>query len=152
MCETCQSQSLNMEEFIIRKKREAIKTNKRYIEAIRRALKILEKLMDEKNKDRLDYSYIIGSMVNLMRGSLNGWNKWCNIEKMHDNFGNKEEMEKLVNEMSIIVINWLNMDIKVTNGYIEKMEQETIKDAVKSSKKKKKSSKKSSKKATMYVA
>ena len=52
-----------------------------------------------------------------------------------------------------IVINWLNMDIKVTNECIKKLEQETIKDAVKSSKKKtKKKRTKSKDKTTMYVA
>jgi len=154
MCETCQSQTLNVEEFIIMKKREAIISNKRYVAAIKRALKVLEKLMKKKNKDRMDYSYIMASMINLMRGSLNGWNKWCNIEKMHDNFETKEEMEVLINKMEKVTIDWLNMDIEITNTCIEKMEQETIKDAIKSKKKKrtKKKITKSKDKSTMYVA
>ena len=153
MCETCQSQTISAEEFIIMRKREAAISNKRYVAAIKRALKILEELTNKKNKDRMDYSYFIASMINLMRGSLNGWNKWCNIEKMHDNFETNEDMEKLSNEMYKIVFNWLNMDIKITNECIKKLEQETIKDAVKSSKKKtKKKRTKSKDKTTMYVA
>jgi len=148
-CKECQH--ISMEEMILIQKRKVIAMNKSYVKSLEHALKTLKGLRDKKNKDRLDYTFILVSMISIMKSSIQGWIKWCNIERMHEIFDTKEEIEKLVNEMNEIVTKWIRMDIDVTNNCIRRMEQDTIKDAVKTKKRRKKKTKSDSK-TTMYVA
>lgn len=151
-CEICGA-GISEEEFIIMQKRKVIMLNKRYIESMTRALKTLKKLRIKKDKDRLDNLYILFTMIAMMRSSIEGWHKWCNIQKMYQVFEKKEDLEKLVNEMAETVTKWIRMDIDATNVAIKSMEQDTIKSATKIKKKKKKKvGSKPESKTTMYVA
>jgi len=149
-CKECQH-VVSIEEMILIQKRKVIAMNKSYVEGLKRALKTLEELRDKKDKDRLDYTFVLVSLISIMKSSVTGWIKWCNIERMHDIFETKEEIKNLIEKMDEIVVQWVKMDIDITNNCIKKMERETIKDAIKSKKKKKQKSKAETK-PTMYVA
>lgn len=148
-CQTCKN--ISMEEAILMQKRKIIMMNKAYIKSLETALETLKKIKSKKDKDRLDYTFILVSMISIMKSSIEGWIKWCSIQKMHEIFDTKEELEKFVNTMEKIVVKWVQMDIDITNSCINKMEQDSIKDAVKSKKRKKKK-KSLETKTTMYVA
>lgn len=125
-CKQCQGrqgiQMMTIEDMIRMQKQQMINANKGYVKSLEKALKTMKELMDKKDKDRLDYAFILVSMVFIMKSSVEGWSKWCNITKLQDIFDNKEEMEKTITEMLKIVTKWIQMDIDVTKKTMKNIE------------------------------
>ena len=122
-CETCQSIP-SIEERLDALKKRIILANSDYVASLKKSLKDLKKLMEKKNRDRLDNTLILFSMVSLMKGSIEGWIKWCNVQKIHEEFDNNEKLEVLINEMSELVFKWIETDIRTTEEEIKRLEKE----------------------------
>lgn len=123
--------------------KQVIAMNKQYVKSLKVALEHLDNLSKKKNRDRLDYSLLLASMITLMMSSCQGWSKYCNVVKLNELFKTTEDIKKVVEKMLELVTKWVQIDIEVTTNEIKKMESKKT-----SSKKKRKSSKTK----TTYVA
>lgn len=128
-------------------RQQMIEGQKRYIQNLEKALERLQEAVNKKDKDRLDNIYIVVSMVSLMKGSIEGWLKWCGIEQLYEIFGRDKDLDKTVNDMSKVVKKWIELDIKLT-----KIQNKKLKEEITTEVKTKKKTKKREKKKTSYVA
>ena len=144
-CGHQQIKMMNMEDYLAMQTKKSIMINKQYVNSLKKALKELKKLLDEENKDRMDYALILISIITLMNNSCQGWARWCNIVKLNEIFKSKEEFAEVTNKMLKLMEQWIKFDIAVTGKQVKTMESEITK-------KPSKKSKKSKRKKSTYVA
>lgn len=140
-----QIKMVSMEEYLAMQTKKSIMMNKQYVGSLKKALEQINKLMAEKDKDRLDYALILLSIITLMSNSCQGWGKWCNVVKLNEIFETKEDFAKVADKMLKLMEKWIQIDIDTTGKQIKTMETKTTK-------KPHKKSRKSKSKKTSYVA
>lgn len=144
-CPSKQMKMITMEEYLEMEKQKSIMMNKQYVSSLKKALAQIKKLLNEKDKDRMDYALILLSIITLMNNSCQGWAKWCNVVKLNEIFKTKEDFAKITGKMLKLMEEWVKMDIDTTGKQIITMETKIPK------KPRKKSTKSKHKKST-YVA
>jgi len=144
-------QQISMEEMILIQQRKIIHINNNYIKNLEKGLKTLKKLMEKKDRDRLDNAFILVSMITIMKASIDGWIKWCNVQKMQDIFEDEKLLKEFVDTIMELVVKWITADIDITRKNIKDIEKDMIAKAMKITKTKKPRKHKNHKKTT-YVA
>jgi len=100
-----------------------IEINKIYIEQLKRTLEAIEEVDKKPDKDRLTYANMINHLVGVMVGSIQGWQKWCNLNSM-DTLLSLDEMKDIEPKMKRLVKEWIEMDIDITKAKTADVEKE----------------------------
>jgi len=99
-----------------------IEVNKIYIQRLKDTLVAIDEVEKKPDKDRLTYANMINHLVGIMIGSIQGWQKWCNLNSM-DSMLSLDEMKDIVPKMTRLVKEWIEIDIAITTiktGDVEK--------------------------------
>lgn len=139
-CENGNGVSLTQEQIMEIVEVKAIKANKIYIEQLKQTLNFIEEMDKNPDKDRLTYANIINHLIGILIGSIQGWQKWCNINSM-DTLLSLDEMKNIVPKMRRLVEEWIEIDISITKTKTSDIEK---KQEIKKREKKKVQERKSS--------
>lgn len=127
-------------------KKKGIEANRKFIRLIKETIEYIE---EQKPDDRLSYALGIENIINAMMASTKGWQKWCNLRQM-DNM-KKEELEEYYPRMKKVVIEWLKIDMEVTEAKTKQIEDDLKKES-EEDKSKTRTKKKDEKLSRIYVA
>lgn len=100
-----------------------IEINKIYMEQLKQTLEAIEEVDKKPDKDRLTYANMINHLVGVLIGSIQGWQKWCNLNSM-DTLLSLDEMKDIVPKMKRLVKEWIEMDIDITKIKTADIEKE----------------------------
>ena len=100
-----------------------IEINKIYMEQLKQTLEAIEEVDKKPDKDRLTYANMINHLVGVLIGSIQGWQKWCNLNSM-DTLLSLDEMKDIVPRMKRLVKEWIEMDIDITKAKTADIEKE----------------------------
>lgn len=115
--------------------RNMILVNKMYIQKLNYMVEEIEKVVNQKEKDRLDYAFIINECVKALFASTEGWKKWCDIRTMHIVMS-EEELKEFAPRMFELMKKWIEIDVEITKRKIVENEKKLEKTSGESSRKK----------------
>jgi len=90
-----------------------------WIEKSRRNLKKLRKLMDEPDKDRLEYVRVMRYAFGALGVSLRGWMQWVSSPEVMANF-DEDELSEMMQTITGMVETFIEYDIKMTEEGVKK--------------------------------
>jgi hypothetical protein len=93
--------------------------SQKWIKGSEKALKRLEELSKEEDKDRLESAKTIKTAISLMGRSLSGWGQWVNNPAAIANFS-QEELEVIEDTILELAKSFIEYDIEITQEGIEK--------------------------------
>lgn len=96
-----------------------IEINKAFIKKLKVAINHIEKTVSKENKDRLDYAYIIAESIKVLGSSIKGWEKWANLQTMHQTVP-EEDLIEFAPRIFELTKQWTQIDIEVTENLIRR--------------------------------
>jgi len=97
-----------------------VEANRLYIKQLKQTLEFIEELDKKPDKDRLALANMINHLVGVLIGSIQGWQKWCNLNSM-DTQLTLEELKDIVPKMKRLVKEWIKIDIAITEVKTEEL-------------------------------
>jgi len=130
-----QGETLSEEQVKTLQEQQIININTKYIKILKHSLKTIKELDP---KDRLELARAIWVIVECMKGSIQGWDAWLNLQSM--TFISEEDLKKILPIMKEVALKWIQVDIDTKTDEIS-VKTEERKKKTKKAKKPKKSSK-----------